>query len=244
MNIVFASFFLLLASPLAAEFKVPRLQGFVNDRAQVVSSGFEKSLSQRLLTVKERFGIELVVLTLPNLEGLTIEQASIKVVDQWKLGTQKDDKGLLILLALQERKVRIEVGQGLEGDLTDLKSKRIIDEVMLPLLREGDFENALLMGAYQSLQTVLPQEDIKAVFSTSFQSKTKKKSGRNADLFILILFVIVFLISRMGGGGGHRAWGRRHYGLGGGGWGSGGGFGGGGLGGGGGFSGGGASGGW
>ena len=111
------------------------------------------SLSKVLET---RTGIQLGVLIVPNLGGLDIEGFALKAARKWALGQKKKDNGILLLVARHEHKVRIEVGRGLEGELTDLESHRIIDEVMLPLLARGEVDNALTAGVEGIIGIVAP----------------------------------------------------------------------------------------
>lgn len=238
------SFFFLSSAKIHAEFKVPYLTSPVVDQAHMLPSNQEARLGEVLRKLKQQGGSQIQVLTLKNLDGLTIEQASIKVVDEWKLGTKDKDNGVLLLIAQQERKIRIEVGQGLEGDLPDAIAKRIISEVMIPLFQAGQPESGILLGTMNIVEKTDPQFPFKSYFEgQSFQSQqrvSKEKSliSRIFSILIflalLILFIknpVLFLLLLQGGGrGGYRGGG---YG-GGGGW----------SGGGGGFSGGGASGGW
>ena len=237
-------FFLFAATVAAQDFQVPQLKSHVNDYANVLPSGTERQLQSILSQVKAKTGVELVVLTVPSLYGLPIEQASIQVVDKWQLGTSKEDKGLLLFLSLQEKRLRIEVGQGLEGFLTDAHSKRIIDQTMVPLLKTGDYGSAILVGTFQMLERALPDQDI-SLFYENIDRKRLSPNSRSkgkGDLIVIILFFLFIIFGGrsgllplllLGGMGGGRGGGF-----------GGGGFGGGGLGGGGGFSGGGASGGW
>ncbi len=231
----------------AAEFEVPALRSAVTDRAGILSPVTRQKLESALQELRRVGGTQLAVLTLPNLSGLTIEQASIRVVDEWKLGTKKGDKGVLLLVARDERKVRIEVGQGLEGQLTDAYSKRIIDEGITPLFREGDMNGGVTVGVYQIARLTNPKIDLRPFLEGQLRqrnSRSRRESSPWATLFGGLLMLVVFS-SRMGllpllllgGMGGRRRMGHYGGGLGGGGF---GGF----SGGGGGFSGGGASGGW
>ncbi len=258
-SLVCSALFLVIwvvnSSLFADDFRVPPLRGPVNDEARMVSSKFEGALGSALKKLYEGRGTQISVLTVENLGGLSIEDASIRVVDEWKLGGQKSDRGVLLMLAKSERTIRIEVGQGLEGDLTDAHSKRIIDEAMVPLLRSGHVEAALLVGVSQIVSRTDPDFDFKSMVEQggfSYQPRGKK----GISIFEILLFLFIFLVvvgSRGGllgfllgvGLGRHSRGGLGRYsgGLGGG---LGGGFGGGGgwSGGGGGFSGGGASGRW
>src|SRR6185436_11697064 len=104
----------------------------VMDQAGVLSARESSKLDSYLQSVREKGGPQIGILTIPSLQGQTIEEFSIKVADKWKLGGAKADDGAVIVLSVQDHKVRIEVGQGLEGNVTDLYSKRIIDRVMIP----------------------------------------------------------------------------------------------------------------
>jgi uncharacterized protein len=237
----------LVASPAGAgEFTVPALRSAVTDQAGILTPTTRQSLETALQQLKRAGGTQLAVLTVPNLAGLSIEQASIQVTDAWKLGSEEADNGVLLLVARDERRVRIEVGQGLEGALTDAYSKRIIDEAITPLFREGDMNGGVVMGVYQIARITNPDIDLLPYLQG--QLRSSRQSGRTRSpwqsVFGFLLIAVVFstrrggflplmLLGGMGGLGGRRS------GFGGGGFG-GGGFGGGG----GGFSGGGASGGW
>ena len=244
LSVLFALSFGLHAK---AEFDVPRLTGPVVDNANLISSHQKRQLSEALLILAREGGPQLAILTVDHLGGETIEQASIKVVDRWKLGDQTRDDGLLIMVAKKERKMRIEVGQGLEGVMTDLQSKRIISKVMSPAFKSGDFDFGFGAAVYKVIEIVAPKSQALPFLS----GKVRKKHGRNfrSDekkspsiglIFFLAFFMLPIFFGRpMRTFGGRRYSGRSYGGFGGGGFG-GGGFGGGG----GGFSGGGASGGW
>ncbi len=238
---------LLVWSADAAEFEIPPLRSAVTDRAGILSTQTRERLESALQRLRRDGGTQLAVLTIPDLGGLTIEQASIRVVDEWKLGTAEADYGVLLLVASNERRVRIEVGQGLEGSLTDAYSKRIIDEGITPLFREGDMNAGITVGVYQIARITNPDIDLRSDLEGSLR-RPRVRTAREASplqlVFVLLLFSLT-MCSRLGflpflAAGTFRSHGR----YGGGGFG-GGGFGGGGFsGGGGGFSGGGASGGW
>jgi len=232
----------------AESFRVPPLRSAVNDRADMLSPAAKERIETALRALQQKGGTQLVVLTLPNLSGLSIEQASIQIVDAWKLGTAKDDNGVLLLIAKEERRMRIEVGQGLEGVLTDAYSKRIIDESIQPLFRAGDFDSGVLVGVYQIARITNPEVDLTPYLEGS-STQAHRRTGRSTPgplgWLVFLLIAMPFWLLRWGMFGGRTYYrGQRGsywgYGSGGGGFGGGGGF----SGGGGGFSGGGASGGW
>jgi uncharacterized protein len=236
----------VLALPLCA-FEVPRLTGPVVDRAGMLSAGAERQISSALQRLRQQpGGAQIAVLTVPDLGDETIEQASIQVVDAWQLGSEAGDNGILVMVAEAERRIRIEVGQGLEGDLPDAYAKRIIDEAMTPLFRSGNVEQGILIGVYQIAQRVHPDLDVAPLFQGGQRGdrQTSHRTRRGGASLIPLLFLGLLLFAGRGRGGGLLTGmllgsmvGR---GYGGGRFGGGGGFGGRG----GGFSGGGASGGW
>jgi uncharacterized protein len=240
---------LLAWSAVATEFEVPALRSSVTDQAGILSPTTRQQLELALRQLEKAGGTQLAVLTLPDLGGLTIEEASIRVVDEWKLGGEKADDGVLLLVARDERKVRIEVGQGLEGALTDAYSKRIIDEAITPLFRQGDMNGGITIGVYQIARVTNPEIDLRPYLEGQLRradARSRSKGGPLQTILLGLLMLAVFSM-RMGllpwmflGGLGGYGVGRGLGGYGGGGGGGFGGF----SGGGGGFSGGGASGGW
>jgi uncharacterized protein len=127
----------------AAALEVPYLSGRVNDQAGMLGDTFEQQLEERLRVLEEETGAQVAVLTIPSLEGDPIEDFSIRVVDTWKLGREGVDDGVLILIARDDRRMRIEVGYGLEGALTDAQAGRIVEGLMAPKFREGDFDGGV-----------------------------------------------------------------------------------------------------
>lgn len=228
------------ALPLAAEPTFPKLSGRVVDKAAMLGAGAESRLNDLLAGHERAAGNQVVVVTLPDLQGYAIETYGYQLARHWGIGQKGKDNGVLLVVAKKERKLRIEVGYGLEGLLTDAISANIIHTVILPAFKRGRFEAGIAAGAEAVVQAL----------GGEYQPRKSRRSSRTNPVFgIFILIVIVFSLfsSFFGGGGG---WGRRGryygggYGYGSGGFGRSGGFGGGFSGGGGGFGGGGASGGW
>lgn len=126
--------------------EVPRLQGYVNDYAGMMSDGVRAQLENTLRDFEQTDSTQIVILTIPSLEDETLEEFSMKVAESWKIGQQGRDNGIILLVARQERRVRIEVGRGLEGRMTDLMAGRIIDLVIAPHFRRGDFDGGFVAG--------------------------------------------------------------------------------------------------
>lgn len=238
LPIFLLSFFALVAH---AEFHVPPLTGPVIDNGELITARDEELLADLIRKFQQTHQVQMQILTVPTLDGDTIEQASIKVTDAWKIGDKRRDDGLLIFVAADERKIRIEVGQGLEGVIPDVIAHRVITDVMIPLFHQGNSSQAIVLGTYQLMKILdhdFSGEESLDKYNPDQRTLFQRYEGLFILLFVLLILFLNMLTPRSGryrGGG----W------MGGpGGWG-GGGFGGGGWsGGGGGFSGGGASGGW
>ena len=130
----------------AADVAVPPLSGRVVDQTGTLSSGDIASLTQTLKNLEARKGSQIAVLIVPTTQPETIEQYSIRVAEAWKIGRRKIDDGALLVVAKDDHKLRIEVGYGLEGALNDVTTKRIIDEVITPKFRSGDFAGGISAG--------------------------------------------------------------------------------------------------
>ena len=136
----------LFSAAASAQFiEVPPLRGRIVDQTGVLSSTAQE-LETTLEELESTQGSQVVVLMVSTTKPETIEQFSIRVVDQWKLGRKGIDDGVLLLIALQDRAVRIEVGRGLEGDIPDAIAKRIISEQILPHFRRGDMPQGVRAG--------------------------------------------------------------------------------------------------
>ncbi len=231
---------LFLCSFAAAySFEVPKLRGMINDYADVIDA----QDSQRIQTLVERYekqtGAQIFVLTVPDMDGApAIEDYSIAVAEKWKAGQKGKDNGVILIAALKERKVRIEVGYGLEGTLTDADSSRIIRGLIIPEFKEGNYGTGIYKGVKGVLAVLSKDESLNE--KETLYSKAKKRSDIMFVVaifgFILINIILRILVGRGGGGSSSIR----------GGFGGFGGFGGGGFsgGGGGGFGGGGSSGSW
>src|SRR5690554_71729 len=133
----------LLPLTSTAEVTVPALSARVTDLAGVLQPEQHASLESRLATLEQEKGSQIAILTIPTTKPETIEQYSIRVAEHWKIGRKGVDDGLLILLASEDKAIRIEVGYGLEGVIPDAVAKRVISEIMTPYFREGDFYGGL-----------------------------------------------------------------------------------------------------
>ena len=139
---------LLLASSLAhAEFVViPELKSRITDLTQTLSADQQAQLNAKLADFEQQKGSQIAVFILPTTQPEDIAQFSIRVVEKWKVGRAKIDDGILVLVAKDDRKIRIEVGYGLEGAIPDLTAKRVINEIISPQFKQGNFYGGLDAG--------------------------------------------------------------------------------------------------
>jgi uncharacterized protein len=140
--------------PALADVAVPPLSGRVVDRTGTLSSDDIASLTQTLKDLETRKGSQIAVLIVPTTDGESIEQFSIRVAEAWKIGRKKIDDGALLVIAKNDRHLRIEVGYGLEGALTDVTSKRIIDEDITPKFKSGDFAGGVAAGVNRMIRVI------------------------------------------------------------------------------------------
>jgi uncharacterized protein len=244
--IVLFILFPFIACPVFA-LDIPALTGRVNDYAGILGSSQEAELDGMLREAEEKTSSQVVLLTIPSLSGEVLEDFSIRVVQKWKLGQEGLDNGVLLLVAMAERKIRIEVGYGLESILTDAKSAYIIRELMVTQFKKGNYFAGIRSGLSAVTGIIKKDFDITPEQLAKFREAEKDSKGTQIP-FGMIVFIIIIILSffkrgtRGGGFRGAAPWilfggssGRSSFG---------GGFSGGFSGGGGGFGGGGASGGW
>ena len=143
----------LLAAFSALAVDVPYLSGRVVDNAEILKAETKRNLAARLKAHEQETSEQIAVLTVPSLEGESIESYAEQVFNTWKLGQKGKDNGVLVLVAPSERRMRIEVGYGLEGTLTDVAASRIVRNVMTPRFKEGNFD----AGVAEGVQAVIGQ---------------------------------------------------------------------------------------
>lgn len=146
--------FLAFSFPASADVAVPQLTGRVVDQTGTLSSSDIAALSQKLRDFETRKGSQIAVLIVPTTQPETIEQFSIRVAEAWKIGRKKVDDGAILVVAKNDRHLRIEVGYGLEGALTDVTSRRIIDELITPKFRSGDFPGGISAGVDRMMRVI------------------------------------------------------------------------------------------
>lgn len=180
----------VLGTASVAELEVPFLGGRVNDLAGLLAPEVEVRIETTLRALEEETGSQVAVLTVPSLEGESLEGFSLRVVETWQLGRREVNDGALLFIARDDRKMWIEVGYGLEGSLTDARTRRILDDILRPNFRIGDFE----AGVEEAVEAIsglirgeapLPAPDAGGAQALSL-------GARVGSLLLFTLVVVVF----------------------------------------------------
>ena len=180
---------LLLCSALPIlALDVPDLKGRVNDYADLLSPATEASLESVLNNLESSDSTQIVVLTIKSLQGDSLEQFSLRVVEDWKIGQQGLDNGVLLLVARDDRKIRIEVGYGLEGTLTDMTAGRIIRNVISPKFKQGDFNQGIIDGIGAIVATVRGEFSADAGDGPAPSSRADPGGLLTSLIFIFFIF--------------------------------------------------------
>lgn len=186
----------LALAPALAALEVPYLAGRVNDLADLMADDVEQRITAKLAAFEEATGAQVAVLTIPSLEGEVLEEYSLRVAETWGLGRAEEDDGVLLLVARDDRKMRIEVGYGLEGRLTDLQSGRILRNVLRPAFREGEFGRGIEEGVDLIVATlqgddVIPADPPRRVTSDA------PWPARILGLLLFLGFLSLFMLSAL-----------------------------------------------
>ena len=180
--------FVLCWSLLAgAQVPVPPLTGHVTDQTATLTAAQQNAMEQTLQAFEARKGSQLAVLIVPTTAPETIEQYALRVVERWKLGRKKVDDGAILVVAKNDRALRIEVGYGLEGALNDATAKRIISEIIVPRFQQGDFQGGIAAGVEQI---------IRVVDGEPLPAAAARPAGGSAGIqqYIPIIFVLALVV--------------------------------------------------
>lgn len=190
MNLLALVVGLLVAVPAVAEFQAPATPNPVNDYAHVLTRGGKERIAQAVVTLKEDVGAQVGVLIVESLDGSTIEDASMKVAMNWKLGSKDKDDGVLVFIAVKDRKMRVEVGRGIEGIITDYYAKQITMG-MKPGLRAGNYDQAVL-AAIDGISNRIKAHSQEITSKSGSTSTTTTTSDSNTGLNFFVGFLILF----------------------------------------------------
>lgn len=181
-----ACLFLLLAAAIAQALEVPALRGRVNDYAGVMSAEQVRSLESQLAQLERDTGHQLAVLAVPTLDGEDIEGFSIRVAENWKIGRKGFDNGAILVVAVKDRRLRLEVSYGLEGVLPDAIAKRITSGFIVPRFRNGDYGGGIVAGM-DAVQKVLRKEPLP-------EGARRQPVKQTSDINFLVMLAIFFAV--------------------------------------------------
>ncbi|MGL4981882.1 MAG: TPM domain-containing protein [Treponemataceae bacterium] len=188
--------FFCLTSFAFSSMPIPKLTSSVNDYAKILSTKDIAVIENFLQTVNDQSGIQIAVLTIPSLKGESIESFSIRTAESWKLGQKDKDNGVLLVVSMQERSMRIEVGYGLEGKLTDIKSGAIIRSVITPAFQNGKYAQGIY-GGVKNIAGVA--SDNETFVSSSVQNSQKQSSDEKLmESIISLIIMLLFIFGRFG----------------------------------------------
>jgi uncharacterized protein len=177
--------------------ELPSPQGFVNDFAGVIPSEDEAAMRGIITAVREQTGAEIAVVTVESMAPYaTIEDYGVALAEAWGVGSEADDAGAILIVALEEREVRLEVGYGLEGAIPDGRAGAILDDYVLPDLRNNDFGPGLLNGVAAVAEVVA---DEYGVTLTGVQAEPRRAAGGSSTLDAGDLLYVLFLLVFVGG---------------------------------------------
>jgi uncharacterized protein len=197
-TLIFAG--LVFQSPVFSETNFPVLTDRVVDEAGLLDQGGFQKLRRMLQQQEDKTGIQIVVAILKNLRGNEISDYSVNLARQWKIGQKDKNNGLLLLIAVEEKKMRIEVGYGLEGKMTDARSKYIIESIIKPDFKAGNFQQGILRGV-AAITLILNDENTSEIDEAAALA-AKKENTHHANhissmLFNIIFWLIIILIPLM-----------------------------------------------
>ena len=182
-----------VCSDLHAEPKFPQLTGQIVDQAGLLNGEDIAQITRDLHALEKKTTDQIVVVTVKSLEGYPIEEYGYKLGREWGIGQKDKDNGIILLVAPNERKVRIEVGRGLEGDMTDIMSKLIIQNAILPRFRRGDFSGGIKMGVRDIKDVILG--DAEAVKERARGGgRLEREAERDEKIALAIWFAIFAFI--------------------------------------------------
>ena len=195
-KLILIFFFLIIAFSVNAV-TIPELRGHINDYANILDSRAAQ-IDQRLIALENETTVQTVILTITALpEDYTIEEYSIKVAEAWQLGQKGKDNGVLITVALNDHKMRIEVGYGLEGVLTDAQAKLIISRKMTPKFRQNDYTGGLLDAVNDICGLITGDEALKEAYNPPSVQINSVQTHNENDINVVvgfIIFIIIFLL--------------------------------------------------
>ncbi len=176
----------------SAEFGIPDLNNRpIVDQADILTPNEENTLNTMLMAFADSSGSQIAIFTFNSLDGYSIEEIGIKTAEKWKIGRENIDDGIIILVAKQDRKIRIEVGYGLEGAIPDIYAKQIIDNIIKPNFKNGNFYSGLQQASSSIIQ-LINGEDLPELNSDNFSDQPPFIMGVVFSFFITLILSSIF----------------------------------------------------
>ena len=188
---------------------VPALKGRVNDYAKIIRDSDEREIEEYLAGIEQSSGIQIAVLTMPSLDGDDISTFGLKVADKWKLGDKDKDNGAILIVAYAEHDLRIEVGDGLEGSLTDAKCGLILRNVIVPEFKNGNYSAGIKKGVQNMGAIAIGDES--AVSRSVREGDSNNSESGFVPIFICVIWLIIFASSVTAGARRGRRRGRYYH---------------------------------
>jgi uncharacterized protein len=175
------------------EIYYPTYKGFVNDYTNTLTEEWEVKTEQLTASVEKETSCEIAVAVIDNLNGTSIEEYAVGLFNKWGVGKKDEDNGVLLLVIMADRKLRIEVGYGLEGVITDLEAKEIIDNVIVPRFKENDYNSGIYNGVVAIANNIYGKYGKAAVAYSDTVKSTPKKSFTDSIAFPIVIVLITLL---------------------------------------------------
>jgi uncharacterized protein len=185
--------FLLVALPLAADEKFPEPMGPVNDFAGVIPSQYKRSMNNLAIEVMQKTGASVVVATFKSIGDSDPADFANRLYEAWGIGKEGQDKGVLILLAVRERRVRIETGYGIEGILPDGLTGEILDRYVIPYLKKGDYGRGLSNAMIAVSSLMAKDAEVSLNGEQSIGKSRIRRASPVSSLFTLIIFILILI---------------------------------------------------
>ncbi len=196
-KIIIISILFIFAASMLYSLDVPKLKSAVNDYAGIINSKDEEKLEALLRDVEAKTSSQVALLTISSLQGENLEDYALRVAQTWQLGQKEFDNGVLLLVAFSEKKIRIEVGYGLESIITDAKSGYIIRNYIVPAFKKGDFTGGITNGLLAISGLVTKEFEITDEQLAKYNQQ--QKAGKQKQIpFGLIIFLFMFIFGGLG----------------------------------------------
>ena len=180
------------------DIKFSKPLGYVSDYARILSPAQNNLLTNLIGELERKTSAEVAVVTIDTLAGISIEEYAVNLFEQWGIGKKGEDNGILLLVAMKERKVRIEVGYGLEGTITDGTAGKIIHEKIVPSFKNGDYEEGLFNATITIANLIAKSYGVELSFlqdvsSRDYEISTSSRASRIIGNLLFILFILIFV---------------------------------------------------